>query len=807
MESLPALLDLATAYHGCGDVDALLKACAAALGARLEARGVLVWLLTDAGDSLVCRAQWLDPGLRVDPSPGPVTEGMLVGMLEEPRAVQLAADALDPANLSHLSEDHRGRVKTALYAPLPGDEGAAGVVEVLNKRRGDFDDEDAAFAEEALQITARALATLRRLEKQTSDHLATIERMTQLYDLSRVFNSSLELSDLLPHIAERIGDILGAQACNLWLVDADSGALQLRQQAGDDPTADEDVPVPPGEGVLGGVAKDGEARLVADATHEPLLADRRQRGGEFELATLMAAPLSKDGRVLGVVELVNKTDDSPFTEDDLFFLTTLTEQAAIALYNAELLDAERKVHQLGALLAISKEITATLNLDKILLTVVNQAATVLPFERCAIGLFDRGKFELAAVSGHEAVPKTDEMRALGRVVEWAARQDGASSADKSDAGWSVEPEGAREVLPAYLDGAGFAGFFAVPLADEQGALGAIAVESTDAEFLNESHREVLSLLVSQTTVAVRNAQLYQQVPLISVMQPLLARQARLMALPRARLVRLGVQLALATLVLVGVPWKMRIGAHAQVVPAERRAVVSEVRGVIRQVLVHEGDAVEAGAVLAELDAGDDRVNLERAQAALALAQQQFAEAEARSDLGAAGQAQLRAEMARAETALYRERVDKSRLRAPLAGVVVTPRVEDKAGEQLERGTTFCELVRADRLAVTMNVPETAIGLIAQQRHVSLKLNAFPTRTFEGRVDSTAAQAVAIEGEQYFEVRAGFLNTDLAARPGMVGRAKIVASGGWAGSGWYPVGYVLLRDPARWAWRKIWGWLP
>jgi hypothetical protein len=42
---------------------------------------------------------------------------------------------------------------------------------------------------------------------------------------------------------------------------------------------------------------------------------------------------------------------------------------------------------------------------------------------------------------------------------------------------------------------------------------------------------------------------------------------------------------------------------------------------------------------------------------------------------------------------------------------------------------------------------------------------------------------------------------------MVGRAKIDATGGWAGSAWYPVGYVLLRDPGRWLLHKLWVWMP
>ena len=92
----------------------------------------------------------------------------------------------------------------------------------------------------------------------------------------------------------------------------------------------------------------------------------------------MGVPLRKDDQVLGVVEIVNKADGTQFNEEDLFFLASISEQAAVALHNANLLEAERKVSALDALLKISQEITSTLDLDHVLTTVVHQASSVVP---------------------------------------------------------------------------------------------------------------------------------------------------------------------------------------------------------------------------------------------------------------------------------------------------------------------------------------------------------------------------------------------------------------------------------------------
>ena len=120
---------------------------------------------------------------------------------------------------------------------------------------------------------------------------------------------------------------------------------------------------------------------------------------------------------------------------------------------------------------------------------------------------------------------------------------------------------------------------------------------------------------------------------------------------------------------------------------------------------------------------------------------------------------------------------------------------------------FCELVDQDHMAVEMNVPETDVALIRPGGKVALKLNSLPTDTIVGEVLRVSPQTIAAEGEQFFVTRAVFPNPGGKVRPGMVGQAKITGAGGWFQSGWYPIGYVALRTPTRWLWRKGWALLP
>ncbi len=805
MEHLSALFDLATAYHSCRDLDGMSRALATQLSRHVKSSAVLVWLGNDGEAALQCRARWFEPGVRF------ATQSLAVkGLLTEIRNSALprrfGEGEVAPKALLHLAEHDRERVKSSLYAPIPGPRGAAGVVEILNHPAGKFSGEETAFVEEAARITGKMMESLRSIEADRNDDFAAIERLTLLYDISRTFSSILELDALMPLLTRRLSECLNARACNLWLVDAKENELYLAKQHGEDPSVEEGDRVSLTEGPVGEAVQGGKPKLLAAAEDESL-AQRQTEDGKFQIRTWMCAPLIKDDDILGALEMVNHIEDQPFGKPDLDFLKSIGVQATIALHNANLLEAERKVHDLGALLAISKEITSTLDLDHVLTTVVHQAATLIPFDRCAVGMWDRNSFILGAVSGESEVPRTQEMDQLRGLLEWVAGQPDAVAANQYEEGWQTTPEDGAVRMTPFLEKQEYCGFHAIPLRDDQGVVGVLALMSGDAEFLTEAHLEMLTILASQTTVAIRNARLYNEVPLMSFWQPLVEKKQKLQAMPHARWLELAAKAGLIALVLIAVPWKLRVGANATVVPAERRLVSAEVPGVVRAVHVREGVRVASGDTLAELDDGESRVKLAAAQAALETARRQMAEAENARDLAAAGLARLRAESAEAEVRLYQQWVERAHLRAQIAGVVVTPKVEEKLGARLGVGDTFCELVDQAQIAVEMNVPESQIALIRPDTKISLKLNSFPFETLTGRVIRVSAQTIGAEGEQFFVVRALAPNPDEKARPGMVGRAKITAAGGWGQSGWYPIGYVLLRDPARWLLQKIWVWSP
>ena len=113
---------------------------------------------------------------------------------------------------------------------------------------------------EIARIGALALAGGAIYATERDAQLASVMRLTQLYDIEKVFSASLEMETLLPVICEKVFDLIRAQAVNLWMVDQQD--LVLMQQSGGDPVAQVGDRQAAGGGIVADAGEEGEAVLV-----------------------------------------------------------------------------------------------------------------------------------------------------------------------------------------------------------------------------------------------------------------------------------------------------------------------------------------------------------------------------------------------------------------------------------------------------------------------------------------------------------------------------------------------------------------
>jgi RND family efflux transporter MFP subunit len=724
----------------------------------------------------------------------PIAQGTLGTVVASSEPAVFSGKALIREEYSHLNV--RRTLKSLSYLPLKQQGDLLGAIEILS-----FDEVLTLSALPALQpmadVAASALANALQYEEERHNALTSITRLTQLYDLEKVFGSTLELDQLLPLIGSKFREVLECQAVNVWLLEPDE-SLQLMQQAGIDPTVQQGDAQRPGEGIAGDVSDSGEALLVESAEDERLTA-RNAGVEEGRIFSLMAVPLIDRGALVGVVEAVNRLDGKPFDDDQLFALTSIAETAVGALHNASLLMAERRVEILEALVKTSGEITSTLDLDRVLQAIVNGPAAVVAYERAGIALDQRGGVQLKAVSGTTQLNADDpQYRGLREILQWASILNEPLLVTQQGEEIDSDREETRAKFRDYFAETGMRACHVIPLADEEGRLGILLFESSDPDFLAEAHLEMLKVLASQATVALRNASLYKEVPFVGVLQPLLEKKKRFLALEKHRRAALIGAAAAVALFLLTFPLPLRVDGNAVVAPAHMAHVGADFEGIVKQINVREGDVLKKGDVIGNLEDWEYRSALAAAKAKYQTAVAQMDRALANNDGAEAGMQRAQADFWASEVQRAQERLNRTTVRSPIDGVVATPQLENLVGHKVKVGESFVDIVDNSQALVDVAVTENDVALLHSREKTSLKLDGFPTRTFHGQVAVVSPQGILQDGGAIFFARVSVTNPDGALRSGMQGRGKI-------STGWRPAGVVMFRSIGMWIWTKLWNW--
>jgi GAF domain-containing protein len=302
-------------------------------------------------------------------------------------------------------------------------------------------------------------------------------------------------------------------------------------RAGEDPTYEVGSSERTGEGYVAAVSDSGEPLIIEDAGDERL--QRRNAGREGGIFRPWWLPGGQGVRSLPREFL--QRDGTPFDEDDLVLLSSIAETAASALNNAGMLQAERKVEILETLVKVSAEITSTLDLDRVLDAVVTGPGAVIPYERAVIALEERGRLKVRAITGMPRInPQDPNVVRLQELLEWASLSNDAVSFSQHGEQFEDPRPETQAKFGKYFTETGMRGLYAVPLTDDDGRVGTLSFESSDPDFLGPAHLEMIKILTSQATVALRNASLYREVPFIDLLKPVLDRKRKFLALEKRR---------------------------------------------------------------------------------------------------------------------------------------------------------------------------------------------------------------------------------------------------------------------------------
>ncbi|MFP3982037.1 MAG: GAF domain-containing protein, partial [Desulfobacterales bacterium] len=168
--------------------------------------------------------------------------------------------------------------------------------------------------------------------------VSTDKYIKALMDISRAINSDLYLEEILKLIVMVTAKVTGVEICSLWLIEENENPPRLRLKATQtiEPAYVKDRVLNINEGVVGHVASEKQPLIVRDVLTEPRFKEK-EMARSLSLKSLASVPLLlRDERVIGVLNCFT-AEPHDFTDTEVNLITTVANQAAVAISNSELI--------------------------------------------------------------------------------------------------------------------------------------------------------------------------------------------------------------------------------------------------------------------------------------------------------------------------------------------------------------------------------------------------------------------------------------------------------------------------------------
>lgn len=239
---------------------------------------------------------------------------------------------------------HLDKLDSQIWVPLIVKNSLIGILTLGRKQDGTiYQDTELSYI---LQLGNQAAVAFEsamldeQKERATVELSKKMENLSILYSVSKALNFANDLKSVLLFILDKSRDAVDAQKASLMLLERETGELKIHVVRGVPPEVETQINagimeckrIKLGEGLAGTVAQDKEPILVEDAAKDDRFKDSR----DSFVKSILCMPLIANDEVIGVINLTNKKSGGAFTADDAEILSTLSNQAAITIYNARL---------------------------------------------------------------------------------------------------------------------------------------------------------------------------------------------------------------------------------------------------------------------------------------------------------------------------------------------------------------------------------------------------------------------------------------------------------------------------------------
>ena len=326
---------------------------------------------------------------------------------------------------------------------------------------------------------------------------------SSLHEAIRILSSNLSLEMVLQQVADLSRELVSASYSALGIMGPDGSLVQFITSGISQRDRDRIGQPPEGKGVLGVVLQEGQSLRLADLGQH--LESVGFPAHHPNMHSFLGVPITFKGVALGNLYLADKIGAAEFSAGDENIVTLFAAQAAVAIENARLFEAEtRRSAQLDVLNLMGRELTRIFDLDRLLRKVADLLREGFQYQNVQIFWVDR---ENNAI----------QVRALAGMLEGKIPLGTLQPLDRGIAGWvartgqtalcnDVQKDSRYHAVPGIKTFAELA----VPVSVKDETVAVISIGGLEPQSFDDSDVKTVETLADQLSVAIENINLYLQ---------------------------------------------------------------------------------------------------------------------------------------------------------------------------------------------------------------------------------------------------------------------------------------------------------
>jgi sigma-B regulation protein RsbU (phosphoserine phosphatase) len=322
-----------------------------------------------------------------------------------------------------------------------------------------------------------------------------------MLEAARTFNTTLEYEELIEMVLKLVMAAVGSEAAAIYRHDPDLRERRTRFMSCRDWKMIT-VGREPSAGVLGWVIDRVEPVIINDVANDSRVDHQMGNLVGLPAKSLLALPLIGRGKLIGVVEAVNKLKGE-FTQVDVDVLSGLNNQIAVAIDNAYLYrEAKREALEKTLLYEIGQKLSGKLSLQEVLGAILDSLKQVVKFDSGGVFLCDDRGLDLNAIYtvGYAAESQSSLHLKCDEGLVGAAATSGkeviVDDVTTDSRYVQANPSTRSEI--------------AVPIKVDDRVIGVINLESPDHNSFDRRHISLIRAFASQAGISIERARLHER---------------------------------------------------------------------------------------------------------------------------------------------------------------------------------------------------------------------------------------------------------------------------------------------------------